>query len=117
MEQTTEEYLRQQAQESLKYFRDSKESRVCSHAMTTPDPDDDQVNNPSHYQSVDRDLELQGIDAITCMRAAFGTDTVKDFCICNALKYIYRHSSKGGNTDIQKAIWYLNKYLELGGYE
>ena len=49
MEQTTEEYLRQQAQESLKYFRDSKESRVCSHAMTTPDPDDDQVNNPFHF--------------------------------------------------------------------
>jgi hypothetical protein len=47
------------------------------------------------------------------MRAAFGDDDVKAFCVCNALKYVYRHKSKGEDTDIQKAIWYLNKYLEL----
>jgi hypothetical protein len=72
-------------------------------------PDDDKVNNPSHYQSLYKD----GIDCITAMRHAFGDDVVAAFCKCNAMKYIWRESSKGGNESIQKAIWYLNKYLEL----
>lgn len=75
-----------------------------------PDGVDDQVNNPSHYQSMVPDLN---IDAISCMRAAFGDDEVASFCICNALKYIFRHRSKNGKQDIEKAIWYLRKYLEL----
>jgi len=75
-----------------------------------PDPDDDQVNNPSHYQSKVPDLN---IDAISCMRAAFGNEEAASFCICNALKYIFRHQFKNGKTDVLKAVWYLNKYLEL----
>ena len=74
------------------------------------DPDDDQVNHPSHYQSYVKELNIEAID---CMRAAFGDDDVLAFCLCNAMKYIYRCKSKGGNESIQKAIWYLNKYLEL----
>jgi hypothetical protein len=42
-----------------------------------------------------------------------GVDAVKNFCICNAFKYIYRHRFKNGTEDIKKAIWYLNKYVEL----
>lgn len=72
-------------------------------------PDDDKIN-PSHYQSMVKDLN---IDAITCMRAAFGDEAVQDFCACNALKYLYRHRSKGGETDLKKCKWYLDKYLEL----
>ena len=74
------------------------------------DPDDDQVNHPSHYQSYNNELNIECIDA---MRAAFGDETVIDFCICNAFKYIWRHQSKNGKQDIEKAIWYLKKYLEL----
>lgn len=80
-------------------------------------PDNDMVNSPYHYTSYVKGLNIEAID---CMRAAFGDEDVKAFCTCNALKYIYRHKSKGGNLDIQKAIWYLNKYLELnkeGGEE
>ena len=76
------------------------------------DPDNDMVNNPSHYQSMVADLN---IDCITAMRAAFGDDEVATFCKLNAFKYNWRAQSKGGNVDIGKAIWYLNKYLELGG--
>lgn len=76
------------------------------------DIDNPQIDNPTHYQSMDAELNL---DAITCMRAAFGRDVVKDFCLCNAFKYIYRNFSKGGDIDVAKAIWYLNKFLELGG--
>ena len=42
-----------------------------------------------------------------------GAAAVADFCICNAFKYIYRHKNKNGLEDIKKAIWYLNKYVEL----
>jgi len=72
--------------------------------------ENDMVNNPVHYQSMVKDLN---IDAITCMRAAYGDEDVKAFCLCNAFKYLFRCYSKGGNEDIQKAIWNLNKYLEL----
>lgn len=73
-------------------------------------PDDNQVNHPAHYQSFNNNLNIECIDA---MRAAFGDEAVTDFCICNAFKYIWRHQSKNGKTDISKAVWYLNKYLEL----
>lgn len=43
-----------------------------------------------------------------------GVQATMDFCVCNALKYIYRHRKKNGMEDIQKAIWYLNKAVELG---
>lgn len=66
----------------------------------------DNVNHPAHYntgkyESIDVMVETQGINA------------VKNFCICNAFKYIYRHRFKNGVEDIKKAIWYLNKYVEL----
>lgn len=70
------------------------------------------VSHPTHYQSMNASLNIECIDA---MRAAYGDDVVKDFCICNAFKYLFRHTSKGGNTDILKAKWYLDKYIELGG--
>lgn len=88
-------------------FKESKDSAVDNGSTIV---ENDMVNNPVHYQSMVKGLS---IDAITCMRAAFGDESVIDFCICNALKYIYRHQSKNGKQDIQKAIWYLNKYLEL----
>lgn len=72
------------------------------------DLDDDPVN-PAHYMSYYKD----GIDCITAMKHAFGEEAVQHFCITNAFKYIWRHMSKNGMQDIEKAIWYLNKYLEL----
>jgi hypothetical protein len=66
----------------------------------------EQVNHPSHYAS-------GGIECIDAMEAAFGKAEVASFCKLNAFKYIWRESSKQGNVSIGKAIWYLNKYLEL----
>lgn len=77
-------------------------------------PDEDMINHPTHYQSYVKGLNIEAFD---CMRAAFGDEAVKGFCICNALKYIYRCYSKGGNRDISKAKWYLDKFTELGGCE
>lgn len=85
---------------------------TCKSEFVQNVTDEDLVNSPTHYQTFTSNVNIECIDA---MRAAFGDDVVCDFCKCNAMKYIWRASSKGGNQDIEKAIWYLKKYLELGG--
>ncbi len=80
--------------------------------LFNPEGNDDMVNNPSHYQSMMKGLN---IDCITAMRAAFGDYETAVFCKLNAFKYVWRASSKNGNEDIDKASWYLKKYRELGG--
>lgn len=67
---------------------------------TKPDP----VNRPAHYTS-------GGIECIDAMTAAFGVEEVKDFCLCNAFKYLWRHRNKGGLEDLKKARWYLNRLI------
>lgn len=66
----------------------------------------DVVNHPGHY-------ETGKFECIEVMQEALGVDAVKDFCICNAFKYLYRHKRKNGLEDIKKAKWYIDKYLEL----
>ena len=57
-------------------------------------------------------LELKDVGLI--YQSKYGeTEAVKDFCLCNAFKYIWRTKNKNGIEDIDKAIWYLNKYKEL----
>ena len=68
---------------------------------------EDMVNHPSHYKN-------NKYEAIDIMLDIFGKDKTLAFCELNAFKYLWRADNKG--TDIQdkkKAIWYLNKYIEL----
>lgn len=74
--------------------------------MRLLEPVEDMVSHPPHYETgkfecIDVMIETQGVQA------------TKDFCVCNAMKYIYRHKRKNGMEDIKKAIWYLKKYVEL----
>lgn len=66
----------------------------------------DNVNHHSHY-------ETGKFECIEVMQEVFGTEAVQNFCVCNAFKYLYRHRRKNGKEDIEKALWYINKYLEL----
>ena len=66
----------------------------------------DNVNHPTHY-------ETGKFECIEVMVETQGVEAVQDFCICNAFKYLYRHRRKNGKEDIEKARWYINKYLEL----
>lgn len=70
----------------------------------------DIVNHPSHYES-------GKFECIEVMEETQGKEAVMDFCICNALKYLYRHKRKNGIEDIKKARWYINKYIELSEQE
>lgn len=64
------------------------------------------VNHPSHYNQ-------GGIECIDAMIATYGKGATATFCLTNAFKYIWRTEHKNGIQDIDKAIWYLNKYKEL----
>lgn len=74
------------------------------------DLDTPKIDHPVHYQSYNPEVKIECIEA---MRAAFGDEAVAIWCKLNAFKYNWRADSKGGNVDIGKAVWYLNKYLEL----
>lgn len=66
----------------------------------------DVVERPQHYAST-------SIECIDAMRETQGDEAVKDFCVCNAFKYLWRHNSKNGDEDVRKASWYLNKAVEI----
>jgi hypothetical protein len=64
------------------------------------------VSHPSHYTQ-------GGIECIDAMVAAYGKESVSVFCLLNAFKYLWRTEHKNGKEDLEKAIWYLKKRLEL----
>lgn len=68
-----------------------------------------QVNHPAHYQGKH--------ECIDEMIALFGVEAVKGFCKCNVHKYRYRAEAKGGQEDLEKANWYMDKLIELEGAE
>lgn len=72
----------------------------------------DNVNHPKHYES-------GKYECIDVMQEAIGFEDTKGFCLCNAFKYIYRCTKKHTSPveDVKKAIWYLEKFLQLEGEE
>lgn len=69
---------------------------------------DNRVDHPAHYN--------QGkYECIDVMVDVFGEAAVKHFCLLNSFKYIWRANEKNGIEDVKKAIWYLNKLVELEG--
>ena len=64
----------------------------------------DNVNHPSHYT----DGNIEVIDFIEDKNLSYHLD--------NAVKYISRAGKKDPEKtaeDLQKAVWYLNRYIEL----
>ena len=66
----------------------------------------DNVNHPAHY-------ETGKFECIEVMLETQGVEAVLNFCQCNAFKDLYRAKRKNGLEDMKKAVWYLNKYIEL----
>lgn len=68
---------------------------------------EDFVNHPNHYAT-------GKFECIDVMQEVFGVEAVMHFCLCNAFKYLYRCFNKFDSVeDIQKAKWYIDKYLEI----
>ena len=70
------------------------------------EPGNDPVTHPAHYTQ-------GGVECIDAMVAAYGKEAVSTFCLLNAFKYLWRSEHKNGKQDLEKAIWYLKKRLEL----
>ena len=63
--------------------------------------------NPDHYK-------VGGIETIDYIQAKLTPEEFAGFCRGNALKYISRAGHKGDAAeDTRKAIWYLNRLLNL----
>ena len=77
--------------------------------FTQEDSENKEVDHPTHY-----DGKYECIDV---MLDTMGRDDVRAFCLCNAFKYLWRCKKKHETPeeDVEKAVWYLQKYLELGG--
>lgn len=63
----------------------------------------DNVNHPTHYTSHPSGIE--------CIRVTEHFN----FCIGNAIKYLWRNGLKDGNSNVQdlkKAVWYINREIQ-----
>ena len=67
------------------------------------------VEHPNHYSGKYECIEL--------MRAIYGDEAVKAFCICNSFKYRFRAARKNGDEDIAKAEWYEDYLMTHWGNE
>lgn len=92
----------------------SKGNSPCSNCINNcgskecfePIPPKEEINHPDRYKS-------GKYECIEVMVDVFGKEAAKDFCKLNAFKYIWREKQKNGVEDIKKAVWYLNKLIEL----
>ena len=97
------------------YPRDTTSSVFANSQFTpadsqfTPADDAAEIDHPAHYAG-----KIECIDALL---ETMGRDDVRAFCLCNAFKYLWRCKKKHDTPteDVEKAVWYLQKYLELGG--
>lgn len=69
----------------------------------------DKSVNPDHYKSA------LGVECSELMRDRLGEDCYFGFCLCNALKYLFRcrHKNPTLSDDVRKAHWYLSSAVSL----
>lgn len=63
------------------------------------------------------DAKREEIEFIDAMLETMGRDDVRAFCLCSAFQYLWPCNKKHETPteDVEKALWYLKKYIELGG--
>lgn len=65
------------------------------------------VNSPKHYNQG----EIECIDAIES--AVVNLNGIEAYLVGNAIKYIWRHKQKGGIESLEKAIWHLERQIDI----
>lgn len=63
--------------------------------------------NPSHYKNG----KIECIDALEA--ATVGKTGIEAVCTANVIKYLWRYEDKNGVEDVQKAVWYINKLMNV----
>jgi hypothetical protein len=64
----------------------------------------EEINHPSHYTSGIIETMDYIIDSLT-------DDELRGYIKGNIIKYVSRERHKGGDNDLRKAAWYLNRYV------
>lgn len=69
----------------------------------------DNVNHPPHY--------ISSSAICACGKLIECIDIVRNqnFCVGNAIKYMWRYRIKNGIEDLKKAIWYLKDQIQRKG--
>ncbi|TLS37754.1 DUF3310 domain-containing protein [Pseudalkalibacillus caeni] len=79
------------------------------HAWEIPELEDI-INEPNHYHK-------NGIDVIGFSEMQFPKEELKGFYRINVIKYATRYDRKNGTEDLEKAVFYLRKLIELSQEE
>jgi len=66
---------------------------------------EDPVNHPPHYAQGD-------IECIDAIEVALTPEEFRGYCKGNVHKYLWRERHKGGDQDIGKARWYIERLIE-----
>ena len=91
------EYLKQGAPKHDIYARAAKDlAASCMSAIDSAD----KVNHPPHYTA-----HPSGVECIQITEHM-------NFCLGNAIKYIWRADLKNGVEDLKKAKWYIEREIE-----
>jgi hypothetical protein len=77
------------------------------HKVIKTEATGDIVNSPAHYTAGN----IECIEAIT--EATKGLEGIEAHCTGCAIKYLWRWKRKNEVEDLKKAIWYINKLIEL----
>jgi hypothetical protein len=77
-------------------------NKFDSYRIPIDAPQADLVNAPPHYRQ-------GGIECIDAIRAALTDDEFRGYLKGNSMKYLWREKHKGGDQDLRKAAWYLNR--------
>ena len=85
-------------------FSDELEDDVPIDFPATTPLEPSVVAHPPHYTQF-----AVGGKPIECIEVLEALDL--PFHLANAMKYIWRHREKGGVQDLQKARWYLDRYI------
>ena len=85
---------------------EEKIAKIISDNISQNEKPDDMVNHPKHYNQGD----IETIDKIKYLTKEFSG--IEAVCLGNFIKYIDRCNLKGGMEDLEKAEWYLNRFLD-----
>lgn len=76
-------------------------------AKHTRQPEQDNVNHPSHYRR-------GGVECIDALQSALTDEQYEGFLQGNVFKYVFRANFKGKRReDLEKASWYLDRLLDF----
>lgn len=91
-------YIEEQLKEANKRLKEKLEEKLEK---------EDVVNHPKHYTQG----AIECIEVIKYVSNKLYMNGYEGFCLGNFIKYIWRCNNKNGWEDIDKAIFYLDKFL------